>query len=97
MPRVEKIIIHGGIPLRGEIHAGGSKNSALPILAATLLTDEPCTITNVPDVADVQFMVKILQTLGAHAEYLDKHTVRIHAANIRDEAPYELVRKMRAS
>lgn len=94
---MERIIIEGGIPLHGTVQAGGSKNAALPILAATLLTAESCTISNVPDVSDVQFMVKILQHLGAHAEPLDKNTVRVEARNIRDEAPYDLVRKMRAS
>jgi len=94
---VEKIIIEGGLPLHGTIQAGGSKNAALPILAATLLTPDPCTISNVPDVSDVQFMVKILQHLGACVEPLGKNTVRVEARHIRDEAPYDLVRKMRAS
>ena len=94
---MEKIIIEGGLPLHGTIQAGGSKNAALPILAATLLTPDPCTISNVPDVSDVQFMVKILQHLGACVEPLGKNTVRVEARHIRDEAPYDLVRKMRAS
>lgn len=94
---MERIIIEGGLPLHGTIQAGGAKNAALPILAATLLTPEPCVISNVPDVSDVRFMIKILQHLGAHAESIDKNTIRIEARNIRDEAPYDLVRKMRAS
>jgi UDP-N-acetylglucosamine 1-carboxyvinyltransferase len=94
---VERIIIEGGLPLHGTIQAGGAKNAALPILAATLLTPEPCVISNVPDVSDVRFMIKILQHLGANAEHVDKNTIRIEARNIRDEAPYDLVRKMRAS
>ena len=94
---MERIIIEGGLPLHGTIQAGGSKNAALPILAATLLTPDPCTISNVPDVSDVQFMVKILQHLGARVEPLGKNAVRVEARHIRDEAPYDLVRKMRAS
>ena len=62
---MDKIRIHGGRPLSGSIKISGSKNSALPILAATLLTREPCTIRRVPDLSDTNYMLQILKHLGA--------------------------------
>jgi UDP-N-acetylglucosamine 1-carboxyvinyltransferase len=89
--------IRGGQPLRGTVLINGAKNAALPIFAATLLTEETCTITNVPDLSDVRFMAEILAELGAEVERPDAHTWKITAKNISSTAPYELVRKMRAS
>jgi UDP-N-acetylglucosamine 1-carboxyvinyltransferase len=89
--------IRGGNPLRGSVQVSGSKNSCLPILAATLLTDEPCVIKNVPDLSDIHSMIKLLQYLGAEVEFIDTHTVKIQAKSIHSQAPYELMRKMRAS
>ncbi len=89
--------IRGGNPLRGSVQVSGSKNSCLPILAATLLTDEPCVIKNVPDLSDIHSMIKLLQYLGAEVEFIDTHTVKIRAENIHSQAPYDLMRKMRAS
>ncbi|MGF1484241.1 MAG: UDP-N-acetylglucosamine 1-carboxyvinyltransferase [Opitutales bacterium] len=89
--------IEGGHPLSGEVTVAGAKNACLPIFAATLLTSEPCTIRNVPDLSDVRFMAEILEHLGATVERVDAHTWRITAAEIHTRAPYELVRKMRAS
>ncbi|MCL4169348.1 UNVERIFIED_CONTAM: hypothetical protein GTU68_014478, partial [Idotea baltica] len=74
----------------------GSKNSSLPILAATLLTKEPCVIRRVPDVSDTNYMVQILQNLGAEVQRFSG-TVEIKAEKLTSDAPYELVRKMRAS
>lgn len=91
------IRIKGGNPLCGEISISGSKNAALPILAATLLSEKPCTIKNVPDLSDIHFMVKILEHLGASVERLDTNTWRITAENINSVAPYDLVQKMRAA
>ncbi len=93
---MDKILVHGGHKLSGSVRISGSKNSALPILAATLLTKEPCVISNVPDLSDIHFMLQILSQLGAHVERASG-TVRIEAAKIKSEAPYDIVRKMRAS
>lgn len=93
---MDKILVHGGRPLNGSIKISGSKNSALPILAATLLTKETCTIRNVPDLSDVHYMLTILSELGAEVERASG-TVIVKAEKIKTEAPYEIVRKMRAS
>ena len=93
---MESFLIKGGVPLHGEVTISGSKNAALPILAATLLTDEPCVIRRVPDLSDTRFMVQILQSLGATAKF-ENGTVTVNAKKIRGYADYELVRKMRGS
>lgn len=94
---MEKFIVHGGRPLAGSVNISGSKNASLPILAATLLTREPCVIRRVPDVSDTNYMLQILQNLGAEVERASG-TVAIRCENLRShEAPYDLVRKMRAS
>jgi UDP-N-acetylglucosamine 1-carboxyvinyltransferase len=93
---MDKILIHGGHRLSGSVRISGSKNSALPILAATLLTKEPCTISNVPDLSDIHYMLQILSHLGAQVERASG-TVRVAAESIKSEAPYDIVRKMRAS
>jgi UDP-N-acetylglucosamine 1-carboxyvinyltransferase len=93
---MDKILVHGGHKLSGNVRISGSKNSALPILAATLLTKEPCVISNVPDLSDIHFMLQILSHLGASVERASG-TVRVEAAKIKSEAPYDIVRKMRAS
>ena len=93
---MDKLIVRGGTTLKGIVPIAGSKNAALPILAATLLTGETCIIRHVPDVSDTNYMLQILTALGAEVER-SSGTVRITAANIKPDAPYELVRKMRAS
>ncbi len=93
---MEKLLVSGGSRLSGSVRISGSKNSSLPILAATLLSDEPCIIHNVPDLSDTNYMVQILDTLGAEAE-MEDGTVKVHAQKISSQAPYDLVRKMRAS
>ena len=93
---MDKILVHGGHKLNGTVRISGSKNSALPILAATLLTREPCTISNVPDLSDIHYMLQILSHLGAHVERASG-TVKVEADQIKSEAPYDIVRKMRAS
>ncbi len=93
---MDKIRIHGGRPLSGSIKISGSKNSALPILAATLLTKEPCIIRRVPDLSDTHYMLQILKHLGADVERASG-TVTIAAVKIDSIAPYDVVRKMRAS
>jgi UDP-N-acetylglucosamine 1-carboxyvinyltransferase len=93
---MDKILIHGGRPLSGSIKISGSKNSALPILAATLLTREPCILRRVPDLSDTHYMLQILMHLGAQVERASG-TVTVNAETIESIAPYEVVRKMRAS
>ena len=93
---MESFSIQGGVPLRGEVEISGSKNAALPIMAATLLTGEPCVIRRVPDLSDTRFMVKILESLGAQVAFADG-TVTVQARRIKGYADYELVRKMRGS
>ena len=93
---MDKLLVHGGATLRGAINISGSKNASLPILAASLLTAEPCIIRRVPDVSDTNYMIQILSALGANVER-SSGTVRITSEEISDVAPYELVRRMRAS
>lgn len=93
---MDKILVHGGRRLRGSVRISGSKNSALPILAATLLTKEPCTITRVPDLSDIHYMLTILGELGCEVERASG-MVQIRAEHVSTAAPYDIVRKMRAS
>ncbi|MDQ2658941.1 MAG: UDP-N-acetylglucosamine 1-carboxyvinyltransferase [Verrucomicrobiota bacterium] len=93
---MDKILVHGGHALSGSIKISGSKNSALPILAATLLTKEQCVLRHVPDLSDTNYMVQILTHLGADVERASG-TVSVRAEKIESIAPYEIVRKMRAS
>ena len=93
---MDKILVHGGHSLSGNVKISGSKNSALPILAATLLTRESCVIHHVPDLSDIHYMLQILSHLGAQVERASG-TVTVQAEKIITEAPYEIVRKMRAS
>src|SRR4028118_1158181 len=93
---MDKILVHGGHSLSGSVKISGSKNSCLPILAATLLTKEQCVIHRVPDLSDIHYMLQILSHLGAEVERASG-TVTIKAEKIITDAPYELVRKMRAS
>lgn len=89
--------IRGGRALHGEIAVGGAKNACLPLLAATLLTDEPCVLRNVPDLSDARFMIEILRHQGASVEPAGKNAWRVVAGTLQPKTPYELVRKMRAS
>jgi len=90
--------IEGGIPLRGRIRASGNKNSALPCLAATLLTDEPVILSNLPEIEDVHVMIEILQGLGCSVEKRSPNTYRFSCLDITgDEIPLPLAQKIRAS
>jgi UDP-N-acetylglucosamine 1-carboxyvinyltransferase len=93
---MDKILVHGGHTLSGNVKISGSKNSALPILAATLLTKDQCVIHHVPDLSDIHYMLQILSHLGAQVERASG-VVTVQAEKIITEAPYEIVRKMRAS
>jgi UDP-N-acetylglucosamine 1-carboxyvinyltransferase len=95
---MDKMIIHGGKPLRGSVAVSGSKNTALPILIAALLTDEPVRLHNVPRLRDTSTTIALLGELGVDAKWTGDNDVVVHAAEIRShEAPYELVKTMRAS
>jgi UDP-N-acetylglucosamine 1-carboxyvinyltransferase len=93
---MDKFVIDGGHPLHGKVKISGAKNSTLPMLAACLLTEEPCIIHNVPHLDDVDFMLEILQSLGASVERQGT-TVRIQSAKITPFGDYNLIRKMRGS
>lgn len=93
---MDSFLIEGGTPLHGEVTISGSKNAVLPILAATLLTADTCIIRRVPDLSDVQFMGRILRSLGAEVS-VEGDTVTVRAAQIRGFGDYELIRKMRGS
>jgi UDP-N-acetylglucosamine 1-carboxyvinyltransferase len=94
---MDKFVVKGGVPLRGQIETGGAKNSALPVLAATLLTDQPVVLRRIPHVRDVRTMQRLLVDIGATAE-VENGCVRIQVSRVRSpEAPYELVKTMRAS
>jgi UDP-N-acetylglucosamine 1-carboxyvinyltransferase len=95
---MEKMIIHGGEPLGGEVALSGSKNASLPILMAAALTDEPVVVHNLPRLRDVRTALDLLSRLGVRSRWLDDHAVELHAARLDScEAPYELVKTMRAS
>jgi UDP-N-acetylglucosamine 1-carboxyvinyltransferase len=93
---MDSLLIKGGVPLHGEVNISGAKNAVLPIMAATLLTSEPCVIRRVPNLSDVRFMGQILAWLGAQVR-VDGDTVHIHAKKIKGAGDYDLIRKMRGS
>src|SRR6185312_13098555 len=93
---MDSLLIKGGVPLHGEVTISGAKNAVLPIMAAALLTEEPCVIRRVPNLSDVKFMAQILEWLGATVK-IKGDTVEIHAHKIKGSGDYELVRKMRGS
>lgn len=95
---MDKLLIRGGRKLRGEVLISGAKNAALPELCAALLTDRPVTLHNVPRLKDVATMLKLVHNMGVSADRDDNGTVRIDARLLEvPEAPYELVKTMRAS
>ncbi len=97
---MDRLVITGGVPLEGTVVVSGAKNAALPALAATLLTDRPVELDGVPDVADVGSMLRLLQRMGTSATHVGgaPGRIRLHTPElVSREAPYDLVRKMRAS
>ncbi len=95
---MEKFIIEGGIPLKGEMTPSGNKNSALPILAATLMTDEPVILHNVPNIRDVNDMRKLIASLGVKIENIDGNSWRITARKVSPaDLDPDLCRRIRAS
>jgi UDP-N-acetylglucosamine 1-carboxyvinyltransferase len=95
---VDKLVIQGGIPLNGEIRIAGAKNSALPIMAATLLTSDVVTIGNLPHLFDITTMLELLGCMGVESVVGEKLKVEINSSTIKHfNAPYDLVKTMRAS
>jgi UDP-N-acetylglucosamine 1-carboxyvinyltransferase len=95
---MQKIVIHGGRPLRGTVAVSGSKNAGLPLLFASLLTSERCTIRGLPRVADITTTLRLLEGLGALVGDGEFSTIVVEARDLTSaEAPYELVKTMRAS
>ncbi len=96
---MDRIAITGGAPLKGNIPIYGAKNSALKLQAASLLSGEPLVLENMPDLADTRFMAQLLASLGVEVAWIkEARTLRLHAADISSTiAPYDLVRKMRAT
>ena len=93
-----KLLIKGGIPLQGEIYASGAKNSALPILASSLLSDSPLTVGNLPHLNDVTTMLELLGSMGVGVMLSDDMEVQVDTSSIKNlDARYELVKTMRAS
>ncbi|MBI3550200.1 MAG: UDP-N-acetylglucosamine 1-carboxyvinyltransferase [Elusimicrobia bacterium] len=94
---MDHFIVDGGRPLRGTIRVNGSKNAALPILIATLLTDEPCVIRNVPDLRDIRTTFRLIEQLGKKVRREGKTAYVESKGTLRTGAPYDLVKQMRAS
>lgn len=95
---LQSMRIIGGSRLTGEIEISGAKNLALPALVTTLLTDQKITLKNVPDLADIRSLLDLLEHIGTDVNYIDKHTIELSTSFIKSvEAPYDFVRKMRAS
>ena len=83
---MDKFVIEGGHALSGTIKPSGNKNAALPLLAACLLTDQPVTLRNVPDIGDIGTMAHLLEEVGATVDRLDQHSWRVHAHTIKPVA-----------
>ena len=95
---MQKLIIHGGTPISGEVQISGAKNAALPILCASLLTNETCRVTNVPDLNDTTTMLSLLEQMGVNVSIDKRSEISLTAANLSNLiAPYEMVKTMRAA
>ena len=95
---MDKFVIKGGSPLVGEVEIGGAKNAALAILTAAIMTDEPVTIENIPDVSDINVLLEAISVIGATTERIDRHTVRINGSTIGSiSVDYDFIKKIRAS
>ncbi|HNS52205.1 MAG TPA: UDP-N-acetylglucosamine 1-carboxyvinyltransferase [Anaerolineae bacterium] len=88
---MDRFIIAGGVPLSGTVVPSGNKNAALPILAATLLTDQPVTLRNLPNIGDVRTMLSLLEKLGATVERHDAHTVTVRVERLQSTCPDPLL------
>src|ERR1700736_69925 len=91
-------VVEGGIPLRGTVSISGAKNAVLKLMAAAVLCDEPCTITNAPRIADVEYILEVLCDLGAEARWVGEHELCINARHLDwDFIPLEAAKRLRAS
>lgn len=98
VPHLDKFVINGGLPLKGEVTVSGAKNAAVAIIPAVILADEPCRIENIPNISDVTFIANILAEIGAKVRRINKSTLEIDPTSIRTSiATYEQVKGMRAS
>jgi UDP-N-acetylglucosamine 1-carboxyvinyltransferase len=97
-PQSTAYIIEGGVPLHGTVPISGAKNAVLKLMAAAVLCNEPCTISNAPRIADVEYILEVLCDLGADARWIGEHELRIHAAQLEwDFIPLEAAKRLRAS
>ena len=95
---MDELVIDGGVPLSGVVTASGNKNSAFPLIAAALLTDQPVTLRNVPDISDVRAMLQIMEGLGVELDQPERHTVTLRARTLRSAAPDPaLLRRIRGA
>jgi UDP-N-acetylglucosamine 1-carboxyvinyltransferase len=95
---MDELVIEGGVPLRGALTPSGNKNAAFPLIASALLTDQPVTLRNVPDISDVRTMLQAVEGLGVEVARLDRHTVTLHARSLRSTAPDPaLLRRIRGA
>ena len=95
---MEKLVIHGGNRLFGEVEIRGAKNAAVAIIPATLLAQDVCRLENIPNISDVSCMVKILSQMGAEVKYINKHTIEINTKSVNSYiVPHEMTRQLRAS
>lgn len=95
---MEKYVIEGGLPLKGEVTIGGAKNAVVAIMPATILANGPCVIENIPDISDVAMIMKILEQMGAKVQTLSGNSIMIDTSYITSyEVPTDLARKLRAS
>ena len=98
VPVLEKYVIKGGTVLRGEVEISGAKNAAVAIIPAALMVDGVCRIENMPQISDTDMLLTILTDLGAKVKYINPSTVEIDCTDVRyQDAPYDLMRKIRAS
>ena len=95
---MDKLLIEGGVPLSGEVSISGAKNAALPLICAALLTDKPLTLANVPHLNDVTTMLRLLAQMGVDVTLDEKNSLVLDAGGLnKPEAPYDMVKTMRAS
>src|SRR3990172_11902117 len=95
---MDKLIVNGGAPLKGEIRASGAKNAALPVICASLLAHEPLTIANVPHLRDITTTLGLLSQMGVDFLVGEKMAIEADASKVHTlRSPYEMVKTMRAS
>lgn len=93
---MEQYVIKGGVPLNGEVSIGGAKNACVRILAAAIMTDETVLIDNLPDVNDINVLIDAIEGIGAKVHRVDRHTVKINGASIKNvDIEYDYIKKIR--